>query len=204
MTAAVGTTLDRSILDRMEILEVLAGWGVLRDSGQLDLLGECFAPDGVMHTSGSSGPASRFIENARKSQPGSGLAQHIYGGGVVEVAGDRALAQSRMLVMSRKKVGRIAVDLTGFVLMFDRFVRTPQGWRILERFPLYERDRLDLVDRADSLDIDLSPFAAYPQGLQHIAFVQRAGGREVPANVLSMSADGFAATHAEWRRWLQG
>ena len=106
--------------------------------------------------------------------------------------------------MSRKEVGRVAVDLTGFVRMFDRFVRTPQSWRILERFPLYERDRLDVVERTASLDIDLSPFAAYPRGLRYVAYVQRAGGREVPANVLAMSADGFSATHAEWRQWLQG
>ena len=36
------------------------------------------------------------------------------------------------------------------------------------------------------------------------ALLQRAGGREVPANVLAMSADGFAATLAEWRGWLHG
>jgi hypothetical protein len=193
---------ETSILDRSEILQILEGWGIMRDAGRWDRLRDTFAPDAVMHTSNWSGPAAEFIDNASKAPAGNGLSQHIYGGGSVDIFGHKALAESRMLVMSRKSVRGIAVDLTGFVRMFDRFVRTTAGWRILERFPLYERDRLDLVNAADELTVDLAPFASYPAGLRHVAFVQRANGRDVPARTLEMSGDGFTAFYAQWQVWL--
>ena len=181
----------------------MESWGLLRDSGRLDLLRDTFAPGAVMHTSNWSGPAEEFIENARKSPSNTGMAQHIYGGGNVEIVGEKALADSRMVVMSRKSIGSVEVDLTGFVRMIDCFVRADGRWRILERFPLYERDRLDLVDKTDAIDIDLTPLVDYPSGLRHIAFVQRANGRDIPAPMLAMSGKGFPAAYAKWRDWLQ-
>ena|ERR1700733_7752956 len=190
------------LIDQMEILQIVQGWGIMRDSGRLDLLRETFASGALMHTSSSSGPADEFLDKAGKAAPSGGTSQHVFGGANIEIRGDKALSDSRMLVMSRRSVHGVEVDLTAFTRLFDRFVRTSAGWRILERFPFYERSRLDLVQLTDRLKVDLAPFADYPPGLRYVAFVQKANGRDVPEQTLFMNGNGFSGIQAQWREWL--
>ena len=47
-------------------------------------------------------------------------------------------------------------------------------WGIVRRQPIYEKDRLDVVDPAASLTLDQSRLASFPAGYRHLGYVQEA------------------------------
>lgn len=195
---------EHYVRDYTEILHILQSWGLLRDTRRFEELRTLFAPEAAMHTSSWGGLAEDFIDRAVSEKGGAGKSQHIFGGGHIEIVGDRALADSRMLVISRRRMREADLDLTGRIRLLDKFVRTSEGWRLLERFPLYEQSRIDFVDTGHVLPIDLGPFADHPEGLRHVAFVQAASGRPIPEATLAMHGEGFAAFEAARRKWLAG
>ena len=60
------------------------------------------------------------------------------------MAGERALAETNIVILVRQKIGGVLADMTSYARFLDRLERSSGAWLIVERTAIYERDRLDV------------------------------------------------------------
>ena len=126
---------------------------MFRDQGKWKELRATFTPDGHISVSWFRGPFEQFVERCRASStpaiPGRGI---ICLPPAIKVAGDRAVAETSVIIRVRQTFNGIAVDLTSCSRFLDRLERHAGGWLIAERAAIYERDRLDPVEPSAAFD----------------------------------------------------
>ena len=69
----------------------------------------------------------------------------------MDLAGDRAIAQTKMTISQRAEVEGVLVDVVCIGRFHDVIVRHEGRWVIPLRQPIYEKDRMDPVDPAPRL-----------------------------------------------------
>lgn len=122
-----------ALADRVEIRELTATYNRHFDSGNAEAFAATFTPDGVMEVEGGfrvEGTAG-LEEMCRRTPPGI---IHVTVDSIVQVEGDEATQDVRLLVLSKptEKTPTPALDRTGQYK--DRLVRTPDGWRFAHRY----------------------------------------------------------------------
>jgi len=196
----------RDYLDRAEILRVVQSWGLLRDEGRWDALRKLYAPDALQTTSWAMGTAAEFInrciEGARK--PGARRSMHSIGASVVEINGDRAIAETRRIILTRSKVHDVLVDVTNYGRSYDRFVRHEGAWKLAQRNGIYERDRMDPVDTTQVLKLDPAGLALYPEGYRHLAYLQALAGERISPNLPTPGSPELTRLYEQGQAWLRG
>ena len=196
----------REFLDRAEILSVVQSWGLLRDEGRWDELRTLYAPGALQTTSWAMGTAAEFInrciEGAKK--PGARRSMHSIGASVIELNGDRAIAETRRIILTRAVVHGVLVDLTNYGRSYDRFVRHGGAWKIQQRNGIYERDRMDPVDSTQTLQLDAAELAKYPEGYRYLAYLQAGAGERISPNLPTPNSPELTRLCAAGRAWLKG
>ena len=192
-----------SMDDRAAIMDAVANWALWRDTGRWEQLARLYTPDAIQHTTWFVGPAAEFIERIR-ARPATGRSQHFMGACSVEVNGDRAIAETRLVLLVRAELQGTEVDITCYARSYDRFVRAAGAWRIAQRQMIYEKDRLDPVDPAASIRLDAAELARYPHGYRHLALLQSAGGACITADLPTPGSEALRRLYADGERWLRG
>ena len=70
------------------------------------------------------------------------------------------------------------------------------------RQPIYERDRLSVVDPAARLELDAEKLSAFPVGYRHLAYVQTELGFEVKRDMPGLMGSEVERLYARGRDWL--
>ena len=125
----------RWLLDRAQIRELTARYNRAFDDGDPEAFAATFTEDGVMAVDGTfsveGGPG--LAEMVRHTPYG---VVHVTVDATVEVDGDRAVQDVKLLVLSRPgpdgKPGASS-RLTNSGRYHDELVRTPDGWRFARR-----------------------------------------------------------------------
>jgi SnoaL-like domain len=190
--------------DRPAIVEALANWALWRDTGRWDKLAGLYTPDAIQHTTWFVGPATEFIRLARSRPPGGTLSQHLVGACAVELNGDRAIAETRLMLLVRGTLQSVAIDITCYCRSYDRFVRVDNAWRIARRDMIYEKDRIDPLTPGHRLELDERELARYPAGYCHLAYFQAAGGARITPDLPTPGSEALARLYAEGEKWLRG
>jgi len=194
----------QGLADRAAIADAVANWGLWRDTGRWELLRSLYTPDAIMHTTWFVGPASEFIDRSIEAAKRAGArGQHFVGASSIELNGDRAIAETRMVLLLRAPLQGVEVDVTCHCRAHDRFVRDQGTWRIQVRENIYEKDRLDPVDPSASVRLDPTELQRYPYGYRHLAYVQASGGARVTPDLPVPVSDALARLYADAARWLQ-
>jgi hypothetical protein len=194
----------QALLDRSEIIRVVQNWGFWRDDGRWEQLRSAYTPDGLMSTTWSVGTAADFVNhvmNAAKKKGGR-RSMHFIGATTVDLNGDKAIAETRMVLLVRGVLQGVEVDVTNYGRTHDRFVRHDGQWRIQVRVPIYERDRMDPVDPAAGVKLDPAELARYPYGYRHLAYLQAAEGARITPDLPTPGSAALARLYAEGRTWL--
>ena len=189
-------------LDRASITQVVQDWGLARDDGRWDQLRACYTSDAVMHTTWFVGSASEFVERSIASAKAGARVQHFIGAATIALAGDKAVAETRMILLVRAKLDGVVVDVTCWGRFHDRFVKRDGLWRIVKRVPVYEKDRLDPVDPAASLTLDAEVLAQHPEGCRHLVYLQARNGAQIAPDVAAAGTDALTRVEAESASWL--
>src|ERR1700674_708327 len=105
------TLMNEHIQDKLSIREVVENWAVWRDAGDWERFRSVWHPDGRMMATWFQGPAERFIEVSRDGWNRGVSILHFLGGSSIDVAGDRAIAQTKMTISQRAEVDAIACDV---------------------------------------------------------------------------------------------
>ena len=114
----------------------------------------------------------------------------------MRVAGERAVAETNIVIMVRQKIGGVAVDMTSYARFLDRLERRGGRWMILERAAIYERDRLDPVEPSEAFDklFKTTDLSVYPEQYRYMAARLVAAGRALAPVVYRDGATGNDAT----------
>ena len=189
-------------LDRAAITQVVQDWGLARDEGRWDTLRACYTSDAVMHTTWFVGSASEFVERSMAAAKAGARVQHFIGAATITLLGDKAVAETRMMLLVRGKLDGVEVDVTCWGRFHDRFVKRGGLWRIVKRVPVYEKDRLDPVDPAARLTLDAEALALQPAGCRHLVYLQSRNGAQIAPDVAASGTVALAPLEAESSSWL--
>jgi hypothetical protein len=190
--------------DRRQIRELVENWALWRDAGDWERFATVWHSDGFMMATWFQGPAADFIRVSREGFERGVSILHFLGGHTADVNGDRALAQTKMTISQRASVDAVECDVVCTGRFHDFVVRTPDGWRIVLRQPIYEKDRLDPVDPAATLALDGALLARFPAGYRHLAYVQTRIGYAVKLDMPGLTGPEVTRLYRRGAAWLAG
>src|ERR1019366_7438987 len=104
-------SMDERTLDILAIKEVIENWAVWRDSGDWERFRTVWHDDGYMMATWFQGTAEEFIRVNQEGWNRGGSILHLLGGTSVELAGNRAIAQTKMTISQRALVHDVMVDV---------------------------------------------------------------------------------------------
>ena len=196
--------LDQSLLDRLAIRDLLENWVVWRDAGDWERFATVWHAEGWMSATWFQGPAADFIRVSREGFAKGVRILHFLGGTSIDLAGERATAQTKMTISQRAPVHDVVCDVVCTGRFYD-FLEKRQGkWGIVRRQPIYEKDRLDPVDPAAVIRLDAEKLAALPEGYRHLAYMQELIGYKVKRDMPGLAGPEVEKLYAEGRAWLAG
>ncbi len=129
---------------------------------------------------------------------------HFLGGSSVEVVGARAITQTKMTISQRAAVDGVLCDVVCTGRFYDFIEKRAGRWGIVLRQPIYEKDRLDVVDPAATLALDRSLLESFPQGYRHLAYLQTKVGYKVKPDMPGLHGPVVQALYARGKAWLDG
>jgi SnoaL-like domain len=196
--------MDNLLLEKLAIRDVVDNWAMWRDAGEWDKLGTTFHPDAVFKATWFHGPFSKFVELSSERFRQGGKSMHFLGGTTVEVAGTRAVAQTKMAILSRAMLEANEVDTTAYGRFYDRFEKRDGVWRIALRDCIYEKTKIEAVDPAVTLHLEPALLNSFPEGYRHLTYVQTKAGRSITSGLATARGAELEALYAVGRVWLAG
>jgi hypothetical protein len=196
--------MDPDRADKLAILEAVQNWTLWRDAGDWERFRTVWHEDGWMSATWFQGPAEKFIEVSRAGLDQGVNILHFLGGTSIDLAGERAIAQTRMTINQRATVDGVLVDVACTGRFYDFFARRAGEWRIVRRQPIYEKDRMDPVDPAARLSLDAELLARFPEGYRHLAYLQTRIGFTVKLDMPQLRGPVLEALYAHGKAWLAG
>jgi hypothetical protein len=190
--------------DRQAIRDLVENWVVWRDAGDWERFRTVWHGDGRMMATWFQGPAAEFVEVSRAGFERGVRILHFLGGSSIELAGSRAIAQTKMTITQRAPVHDVLCDVVCTGRFFDFLERRAERWGIVLRQPIYEQDRLDPVDPAARLTLDHGLLERFPAGYRHLAYLQSQLGFAVKPDMPGLTGPEVEALRADGAAWLAG
>jgi SnoaL-like domain len=191
-------------LDRAAIRDLIENWALWRDAGMWDRLRTVWHEDGRMMATWFQGSADAFIAASREGFARGVRAQHALGGMAIDIAGPRAVAQTRMAILHRAAVEGVVCDFTCIGRFYDFFEKRAGRWGLVLRQPIYEKDRIDPVDPAQAPTLDPELLGSFPEGYRHLAYLQSRHGYQVKPDMPGLSGPALDALYRRGAAWLEG
>lgn len=192
-------------LDENKILirELVENWVLWRDAGDWDRFATVWHPtEGWMSATWFQGPAAEFIAASREGFDRGVRILHFLGGHTSDIVRDRAIAQTKMTITQRADVDGVTVDVVCTGRFYD-FLSIHDGeWTINRRQPIYEQDRLHMVDPGGRLSLDPALLQRFPVGYRHLGYVQSKAGFTVRTGLPGLTGHAVEALYGEGSRWL--
>ncbi len=196
------------IADKSAIGELIQSWGVYRDQGKWQELRGTFTPEGHISVSWFRGSFEQFVEQCRaNSADGHTWSRHHLFTPSVKLNGDRAVAETPVIIRVRQMFKNVPVDLTSCSRFLDRAERHSGGWLIAERAAIYERDRLDPVEPSRAFEqlFKAGGAARFPEQYRYMAFrLAHAPGRALAPVIYRDGGPETADLYARYSGWLAG
>ena len=198
--------MNDDMQDKLLIRELVERWAVWRDAGDWERFATVWHPDGVMMATWFQGPFAEFIRVTREGWDKGVSILHFLGGSAIEVAGDRAIAQTKMTISQRGNVegagGPVLCDVVCTGRFYDFITKHEGRWKLLHRQPIYEKDRIDPVDPLAQLQLDAAALADFPEGYRHLAYIQTRIGYKVKLDMPMLKGPEVDQLYERGARWL--
>jgi hypothetical protein len=196
--------MNNDMIERLAIREVVENWAVWRDAGDWDRFQGVWHDDGVMMATWFQGPAREFIRVSREGFERGVSILHFLGGTSIDLAGMRAISQTKMTISQRAVVEDVPCDIVCTGRFYDFFEKRDERWAIVLRQPIYEKDRLDPIPPGMTPQLDDALLAQFPEGYRHLAYAQTRIGYAVKRDMPGLKGPGVQALYAKGRDWLAG
>ena len=196
--------LSSALRDRLEIRELLENWVIWRDAGDWERFATVWHADGRMNATWFQASATEFIARSRRAFEGGMVGLHALGGSTIELRGNRAVTQTKLQILQRASVHDVVVDVTCNGRFVDALEKRAGRWGMLLRQPVYELDRMQVIDPAATLTLDQALLNSFPEGYRHLAYLQTQLGFDVAKDLPGTRGPEIAALMTNLRRWLNG
>ena len=190
--------------DRLAIRQTVEDWAMFRDAGLWDRFATCWHDDGYMMATWFQGPAPDFIRVSQEGWARGVSILHFLGGCSIDLAGERAIAQTKMTISQRAEAEGVVCDVVCTGRFYDFFEKRDGRWAVVLRQPIYEKDRLDPVDPSARVMLDPDLLAQFPVGYRHLAYIQTRIGYDVKRDMPGLKGPEVEALYARGAAWLQG
>jgi hypothetical protein len=190
--------------DRRAIRELIENWAVWRDALMWDRFRTVWHDDGRMMATWFQGTAEEFIKVSQEGYERGVRILHFLGGSSIDIAGPRAIAQTKMTISQRASVENVICDVVCTGRFYDFLERRQDRWGLVLRQPIYEKDRLDPVDPAARLELDRNLLARFPEGYRHLAYLQTRIGYNVKTDMPGLDGPEVAELYHRGEGWLKG
>ncbi|MDP1535101.1 MAG: nuclear transport factor 2 family protein [Rubrivivax sp.] len=196
--------MDKDMIERLRIREVVENWVLWRDAGDWERFAGVWHDDGVMMATWFQGPASEFIRVSREGWERGVSILHFLGGTAIDLAGDRAISQTKMTISQRATVEGVACDIVCTGRFYDFFEKRGDRWAIVLRQPIYEKDRLDAIPQGVAPVLEDAVLQQFPEGYRHLAYAQVRIGYPVKRDMPGLKGPEVQALYAKGQAWLAG
>lgn len=196
--------MNESASDVAAIREVIENWIIWRDSGDWERFRSVWHEDGRMMATWFQGSAEEFIRVSREGMDRGVSIFHALGGSSLEIAGARAVAQTRTMISQRGLVHGVLCDVVCIARFYDFFEKRGGRWAIVLRRLIYEKDRIDPVDPSETISLDPKLLGRFPEGYRHLAYLQTSIGFDVRTDLPGLKGPEVEGLYTRGRRWLAG
>jgi hypothetical protein len=190
--------------DRRAIRDLIENWAVWRDALMWDRFRTVWHHDGRMMATWFQGTADEFIRVSQEGYDRGVRILHFLGGSSIDVAGSRAVAQTKMTISQRATVEGVACDVVCTGRFYDFLEKRNDRWGLVLRQPIYEKDRLDPIDPTAQLRLDSNLLGQFPEGYRHLAYLQTRVGYKVKTDMPGLDGPVVAALYRRGEEWLKG
>jgi hypothetical protein len=190
--------------DRLIIRDLIENWAIWRDAMIWDRFRTVWHDDGRMMATWFQGTADEFIAVSREGYERGVRILHFLGGMSIDVAGPRAIAQTKMTIAQRAPVEGVPCDVVCTGRFYDFLEKRDGRWGMVLRQPIYEKDRLDPVDRSARLQLDQTLLARFPEGYRHLAYIQTKIGYKVKPDMPGLDGPEVEQLYEDGAAWLAG
>lgn len=196
--------MDQDLLDRLELRQLIDNWAIWRDAGMWEKFRTVWHDEGRMMATWTQGTADEFIAMNKEGWKRGVSILHFLGGFTADIQGTRAVTQTKMTISQRGDVHGVSCDVVCTGRFYDFLEKRDGKWGMCLRQPIYEKDRLDAVDRNAELVLDQLLLDQFPIGYRHLAYIQTKVGYEVEKNMPGLKGDRVEELYAEGEKWLSG
>jgi hypothetical protein len=196
--------MDQELLDRFAIRQLVENWVVWRDAGHWDRFRTVWHDDGRMMATWTQGTADEFIAMSKEGWAKGVSILHFLGGHSSDLAGNRAISQTKMTISQRAKVHDVVVDVVCTGRFYDFLEKRNGKWGLVLRQPIYEKDRMDPVDPAARLELKAEQLNRFPVGYRHLAYLQTEIGYKVKTDMPGITGPEVEKLYASGQNWLAG
>lgn len=196
--------MNNQMQEKLLIREIVENWVVWSDSGDWDRFRTVWHEGAFMSATWLEGPAEEFVRARREGFERGVSILHFLGGSTIDVAGDRAIAQTKMTISQRGPVHEILCDVLCTGRFYDFFEKRKGRWAIVFRQPIYEKDRMDPVDPAKTIQLDSKLLESFPAGYRHLAYLQTQAGYKIRGTRPGLKGPEVEALYARGKKWLAG
>jgi SnoaL-like domain len=195
---------DAALLEQIRIRQLIENWAVWRDAGDWARFRTVWHADGVMMATWFQGPFEEFIRVTIEGWNKGVSILHFLGGSSIDVAGTRAIAQTKMTISQRGLVDDVPCDVVCTGRFYDFFEKREGRWGLVHRQPIYEKDRVDPINPKAHLQLDQQLLASYPEGYRHLAYIQTRLGYNVKLDMPMLKGEAVQNLYRRGSNWLAG
>ena len=195
--------MEQAMIGRLAIREAVENWAVWRDAGDWDRFATLWHPEGVMMATWFQGTGPEFIRVTQEGWARGVSILHFLGGSAIDVAGDHAIAQTKMTISQRGDVDGHRCDVVCTGRFYDFYQKVDGQWLLRLRQPIYEKDRVDPIESGVKLDLDPEILGRFPEGYRHLAYIQTKIGYKVKKDMPGLTGPAVEALYERGRQWLK-
>jgi hypothetical protein len=195
--------MNQALLDNLAIREAVQNWAVWRDAGDWERFATVWHPEGRMMATWFQGTGPEFIEVTKAGWDRGVSILHFLGGTSIDLAGNRAIAQTKMTISQRGDVEGHVCDVVCTGRFYDFYEKVGEKWLLRLRQPIYEKDRVDPVQPGVSLNLDPELLAQFPAGYRHLAYIQTKIGYKVKKDMPGLTGPEVEALYERGRQYLE-
>ncbi|MEM6309478.1 MAG: nuclear transport factor 2 family protein [Pseudomonadota bacterium] len=196
--------MDQLTKDKRELRDLIENWAIWRDAGFWEKFRTVWHDDGRMMATWTQGTADEFIAMNKEGWSKGVSILHFLGGFTCEIAGDRAVTQTKMTISQRGEVHGVLVDVVCTGRFYDFLERRDGVWGMCLRQPIYEKDRMDPVTAGAALQLDQEGLMAYPEGYRYLAYLQSHVGYPVKKDMPGLKGPEVEVLYQTGANWLAG
>lgn len=196
--------MDQATEARITLRGLIENWALWRDAGDWERFRTVWHDDGRMMATWFQGSADEFIRVSKEGWARGVFILHFLGGTTIDLAGDRAIAQTKMTISQRADVDGVRCDVVCTGRFYDFLERRAGRWGLVLRQPIYEKDRIDPVDPSAALVLDPQLLDGFPEGYRHLAYLQTRIGYTVKRDMPGLKGPEVDALYARGKQWLAG